>query len=200
MHMKSAQSRSWIPHACSARAAVAIALVVAGLTGGAQQKARLAGDGRHHRRRHLDPLLALDQINASNFNTLKVAWEWHGDDRAAGVELGDDQRAAACRSTSTACCSRSRARAAPWCRSIPATGKTLWTFQEPPTPRHEYSMRSNHGKGVAYAQINGRGVVLRHDARLLPARARRQDRQADRRLGRAGAGARLPARPARSTC
>ena len=39
------------------------------------------------------------------------------------------------------------------------TGKTLWTFQEPETPRHAYSMRSNHGKGVAYARINGRGVV-----------------------------------------
>ena len=42
----------------------------------------------------------------------------------------------------------------------PATGKTLWAFQEPLTPRHEYSMRSNHGKGVAYAKINGKGVVL----------------------------------------
>ena len=42
----------------------------------------------------------------------------------------------------------------------PATGKTLWCFQEPLTPRHEYSMRSNHGKGVAYTKINGRGVVL----------------------------------------
>ena len=42
----------------------------------------------------------------------------------------------------------------------PATGKTIWSFQEPLTPRHEYSMRSNHGKGVAYTKINGRGAVL----------------------------------------
>jgi quinoprotein glucose dehydrogenase len=28
------------------------------------------------------------------------------------------------------------------------------------TPRHEYSMRSNHGKGVEYARVNGRGVVF----------------------------------------
>ena len=42
----------------------------------------------------------------------------------------------------------------------PATGKTLWTFQEPTTGRLEYSMRANHGKGVAYARINGRGVVF----------------------------------------
>jgi glucose dehydrogenase len=42
----------------------------------------------------------------------------------------------------------------------PATGKTLWSFQEPTTGRLEYSMRSNHGKGVAYARVNGRGVVF----------------------------------------
>jgi quinoprotein glucose dehydrogenase len=42
----------------------------------------------------------------------------------------------------------------------PATGKTLWTFQEPTTGRLEYSMRANHGKGVAFARVNGRGVVF----------------------------------------
>lgn len=42
----------------------------------------------------------------------------------------------------------------------PTSGKTLWTFQEPETPRHAYSMRSNHGKDVAYARINGKGVVF----------------------------------------
>ena len=42
----------------------------------------------------------------------------------------------------------------------PVTGKTVWTFQEPETPRHAYSMRNNHGKGVAYTRIGGRGVIL----------------------------------------
>ena len=73
----------------------------------------------------------------------------------------------------------------------PATGKTLWTFQEPTTPRHDYSMRSNHGKGVAYHAHQRPRRGARHDAGLLPARARRQDRQADRGLGRRGAGRRL---------
>jgi len=41
----------------------------------------------------------------------------------------------------------------------PATGRTLWTFVEPETFRSEYSMRSPYGKGVAYAEIDGRGVV-----------------------------------------
>ncbi len=39
------------------------------------------------------------------------------------------------------------------------TGETLWTFREPSTFRWEYSMRKNHGKGVAYANIGGRDVV-----------------------------------------
>jgi quinoprotein glucose dehydrogenase len=42
----------------------------------------------------------------------------------------------------------------------PASGKTIWSFQEPETPRWEYSMRNNHGKGVAYGQIDGRGVIF----------------------------------------
>ena len=41
----------------------------------------------------------------------------------------------------------------------------------------------NHGKGVAYARINGRGVMSHHHAGLLPARARREDRPAARGLG-----------------
>ena len=32
---------------------------------------------------------AVDQINASNFNTLKVAWEWRGA-KDAGVNLGGE--------------------------------------------------------------------------------------------------------------
>ena len=39
------------------------------------------------------------------------------------------------------------------------TGETLWTFREPSTFRWEYSMRKNHGKGVAYANIDGRDII-----------------------------------------
>ena len=41
----------------------------------------------------------------------------------------------------------------------PATGETLWVFREPNTLRFERSMRQNYGKGVAYAEIDGRGVI-----------------------------------------
>jgi hypothetical protein len=38
------------------------------------------------------------------------------------------------------------------------TGEKLWEYVEPDTPRWEYSMRKNHGKGVAYANVDGRDV------------------------------------------
>jgi quinoprotein glucose dehydrogenase len=41
----------------------------------------------------------------------------------------------------------------------PMTGETLWSYREPNTFRWEYSMRQDYGKGVAYAEVNGKGVV-----------------------------------------
>ncbi|HSG91335.1 MAG TPA: PQQ-binding-like beta-propeller repeat protein [Pseudomonadales bacterium] len=41
----------------------------------------------------------------------------------------------------------------------PATGELLWSYREPNTFRHEYSMRKDYGKGVAYAKVDGRGVI-----------------------------------------
>ena len=42
----------------------------------------------------------------------------------------------------------------------PATGELLWSFREPNTYRYEYSMRQGYGKGISYAEIDGRGVVF----------------------------------------
>ncbi len=42
----------------------------------------------------------------------------------------------------------------------PSTGELLWSFTEPNTHRWEYSMRKGYGKGVAYAEVDGRGVVF----------------------------------------
>jgi glucose dehydrogenase len=100
----------------------------------------------------------IDQINASNFNNLKVAWEWRGE-VPPGVELGDINARGLPIYVDNLLYTTSGPR-----RTVvaldPVTGKTVWTFQEPETPRHAYSMRSNHGKGVAYTRINGRGVIL----------------------------------------
>src|SRR5918997_906577 len=41
----------------------------------------------------------------------------------------------------------------------PASGKLLWNFVEPETYRSKYSMRAPYGKGVAYHEIDGRGVI-----------------------------------------
>ena len=41
----------------------------------------------------------------------------------------------------------------------PATGEKLWSWVEPETFRWEYSMRKNHGKGVAYANVDGRDII-----------------------------------------
>ncbi|MEX2049290.1 MAG: PQQ-binding-like beta-propeller repeat protein [Gemmatimonadota bacterium] len=42
----------------------------------------------------------------------------------------------------------------------PETGELIWSFTEPKTHRYDYSMRKGYGKGVAYAELDGRGVVF----------------------------------------
>ena len=102
---------------------------------------------------------AVDQINATNFNNLKVAWEWRGA-KDAGVNLGGEVNARGLPIYVDGMLITVSGPRRTIVSLDPATGKTLWTFQEPTTGRHEYSMRSNHGKGVAFTRINGRGVVL----------------------------------------
>ena len=97
----------------------------------------------------------LDQIDADNFGQLEVAWTWRGDNfgpeadpllRATPIYVdGRLYSVAGSRRTAVAI--------------DPATGETLWTFREPPTKRWEDSMRKNYGKGVAYAEVNGRGTI-----------------------------------------
>ena len=86
-----------------------------------------------------------------------MAWEWGAAD-APGVDIGDINGRSLPIYVDGMLLTTSGPR-----RTVvsldPATGKTLWTFQEPETPRHAYSMRSNHGKGVAYGRVNGKGVV-----------------------------------------
>jgi glucose dehydrogenase len=153
--MRRGHARNWTPHALLGLILVLIALVLAGRPGDAQQKVEwpnITGGDSSTR------YSSLDQITASNFNTLKVAWEWNGD-AGPGVEIGDINGRGLPIYVDGMLITVSGPR-----RTVlsldPATGKTLWSFQEPLTPRHEYSMRSNHGKGVAYARVNGRGVVF----------------------------------------
>ncbi|MCI0436337.1 MAG: PQQ-binding-like beta-propeller repeat protein [Gemmatimonadetes bacterium] len=100
----------------------------------------------------------LDQIDATNFERLRVAWEWKGEN--APIDLGGETLP---RNLPIYVNGRLITTAGPKRTVValdPATGSTLWTFQEPETFRWEYSMRASHGKGVAYAEIDGRGVVF----------------------------------------
>jgi quinoprotein glucose dehydrogenase len=141
-------------HAILGSTALAIALLIAGLTGRAQPGADWTQITGGYSSTRYSPI---DQINAANFNTLKVAWEWRGE-VPPGVEIGDINARSLPIFVDGMLLTTSGPR-----RTVvsldPASGKTLWTFQEPETPRHAYSMRSNHGKGVAYARVNGRGIV-----------------------------------------
>lgn len=153
--MRMGRARRWMPHALLGVLAMVLTFAIAGRPGGAEGNGDWpAITGGHTSTRYS----ALDQITASNFNTLKVAWEWNGD-AGPGVEIGDINGRSLPIYVDGMLITTSGPR-----RTVvsldPATGKTLWSFQEPSTPRLEYSMRSNHGKGVAYARINGRGVVF----------------------------------------
>jgi glucose dehydrogenase len=135
--------------------AIVFALVLANRQGDAQQRGEWPGiTGGDTSTRYT----ALDQINAANFGQTKVAWEWRGE-VPPGVELGDINARSLPIYVDGMLLTTSGPR-----RTVvsldPTSGKTLWTYQEPETPRHAYSMRSNHGKGVAYARINGKGVVF----------------------------------------
>ncbi|MYH29030.1 MAG: PQQ-binding-like beta-propeller repeat protein [Acidobacteria bacterium] len=97
----------------------------------------------------------LDQIDAENFEDLEVAWVWRGDNfgphplylsRSTPSYIdGILYTVAGYRRTVAAI--------------DPATGETLWTYREPNTRRWEESMRASYGKGVGYAEIDGRGVI-----------------------------------------
>ncbi|MCG8467437.1 MAG: PQQ-binding-like beta-propeller repeat protein, partial [Gemmatimonadetes bacterium] len=95
---------------------------------------------------------AFDQISAANFEQLEVAWQWDGSEfpsvnaRATPIYVDGKLISVAGEKRHVVAVD-------------PATGETLWSFVEPDTYRWEYSMRKNHGKGVALGEIDGRAVV-----------------------------------------
>ena len=95
---------------------------------------------------------AADKITADNFGELKEAWIWDGAsyDAASG------------RSTPSYIDGKLFTVAGPRRHVVaidPETGETIWSYREPNTFRWEYSMRADYGKGVAYAEVDGKGVV-----------------------------------------
>jgi quinoprotein glucose dehydrogenase len=97
----------------------------------------------------------LTQIDASNVGTLEVAWRWkaanYGPEpdfiyRATPIKVRDKLYTVA---------GQRRAVVA----IDPGTGETLWMWRMRENPRWQASTRKNYGKGVAYAEVDGRGVI-----------------------------------------
>jgi quinoprotein glucose dehydrogenase len=109
----------------------------------------LGGDAAHTR------YSPLDQIEASNFEDLEIAWIWRADNFGPTVDYAFKSTPSFVDGILYTVASERRQVAA----IDPATGETLWVFREPNTLRWERSMRQNYGKGVAYAEVDGRGVI-----------------------------------------
>ena len=97
----------------------------------------------------------LDQIDGSSFEELEVDWIWRGDNFGPSVDYILRATPIYADGRLFTVAGRRRTAAA----IDPATGETLWTFREPHTTRWERSSRQSHGKGVSYAEVDGRGVI-----------------------------------------
>ena len=109
----------------------------------------LGGDAGHTRS------TPLNQITASNFSDLQVAWTWRGDNFGPGVEYTFRSTPIFVDGVLYTVVGQRRQVAA----IDAATGETLWVFREPETTRYLRSPRTDFGKGVAYAEADGRGVI-----------------------------------------
>ena len=110
----------------------------------------LGGDSGHTRS---SPHLR--QINAANFADLEVAWIWRGYNFGPAVEYTVRSTPVFANGILYTVSGQRRQVVA-----IDAgTGETLWTFREPETMRYLRSPRADFGKGIAYAEVDGRGIV-----------------------------------------
>ena len=97
----------------------------------------------------------LDQIDAENFEDLELAWVWRGDNYGPHPTYVSRSTPSYINGVLYTVTGYRRTVAA----VDPATGETLWTYREPNTKRWGESMRSSYGKGVAYAEVDGRDVI-----------------------------------------
>ena len=97
----------------------------------------------------------VDQINRDNVKNLEVAWTWRGDNFGPAVDYVFRSTPIYVDGILYTVAGQRRSVAA----IDPRTGETLWIYREPNTTRYERGMRNNYGKGVAYGEVNGRGVI-----------------------------------------
>ena len=109
----------------------------------------LGGDAWHTR------YSPLGQVNADNFEDLETAWLWRADNYGP-FSLGVSRSTPSYVDGMLYTVAGERRQVA---AIDPATGETLWTFREPHTTRFDRSPRVGYGKGVAYGEVDGRGVI-----------------------------------------
>ena len=135
--------------------ALALVMVVPALPG-AQERGNPAGEWRYQSGDAWGTRYSsLDQIDASNFEDLEVQWVWRGDNFSPRPLYLSRSTPSYIDGVLYTVAGYRRTVAA----IDPATGETLWTYREPNTKRWEESMRASYGKGVAYAEVEGRGVI-----------------------------------------
>jgi glucose dehydrogenase len=98
----------------------------------------------------------LDQINAGNFSKLQQAWVFRGNNFGPEPYPNSRSTPSYIKGTLYTVAGQRRTVVA----LDPKTGEVLWTYREPNTKRWERSMRAGYGKGVAYAEIDGRDVIF----------------------------------------
>jgi quinoprotein glucose dehydrogenase len=106
----------------------------------------LGGDAAHTR------YSPADEVDLENYEDLEEAWVWDG--ASFNAQSGRSTPSYINGKLYTVAGARRYVVALD-----PKTGELIWSYGEPRTPRHEYSMRADYGKGVAYAEVDGRGVI-----------------------------------------
>ena len=109
----------------------------------------LGGDAGHTRSS------PLDQINAANFADLEIDWIWKSDNFGPNLDYFSRSTPIYADGLLYTVTTTRRAVVA----IDPSTGETIWMFREPETTRFLRSPRRAYGKGVAYGEIDGRGVI-----------------------------------------
>lgn len=97
----------------------------------------------------------LDQIDANNFEDLEVVWRWKAANFGPEPDYIYRTTPLYIKGTLYAVAGQRRTVVA----IDPATGETLWMWRMKPNPRWQASTRKNYGKGVAWAEVDGRDVI-----------------------------------------
>ena len=133
---------------------VALAIISAPVTGITQERGSPEGEWRYiggdawHTR-----YTTADEITADNFDELTMLWRFNAASFGPSTPRATPTYVDGKMITVTG--ERRHVIAL-----NPDNGELIWSFTEPNTHRHEYSMRKGYGKGIGYAEVPGRGGVV----------------------------------------